>query len=336
MYSWKTSLDSLADHRGVIVVLGPTDTGKTTWVAELVRRSDLEEIIIVSGDPGQVTFGAPGLLSAARWDPAVESLADLQPDRCYFIGKSTPSGRFLQMIHGLTILTKWARNRAGLVIVDTDGYVSGGAAREYKRLLLSHLSPCDAILLGDDPVLDPIHHWAKSQNTIETHTVKPPIGAETKTMADRNRYRKKMMNTWFQNAEVRTVPLEEHRIYSQVSGVGRLLSDQELSEISDLLHTRVLHAERTKQWLNVVLAEYTPYRNVRALRQRFSDLKVKVMHASDWKDVLTADMQSDGFSSGMGYIAGWHKEPRSLLIRGRFFRDPGDTWFLGDFTYQEG
>ncbi|HKJ66511.1 MAG TPA: Clp1/GlmU family protein, partial [bacterium] len=200
MLSWDDSIKRFSREHGTIVNIGPVDTGKTSWIAEVLHRRQEKQIGIISGDLGQVTFGAPGLLSAALVNPDVESLTDIQPDRVFFVGKNQPGGRFLQTIQGLNRLTTWLRFRSDTIYVDTDGFVTGPAAREYKRILLSHLQPCTVIFFGDSPDLVPLLTWCQSQNDIAAAQVTVPSGVQIKTAQQRQRYRLSRLHSWFRNA----------------------------------------------------------------------------------------------------------------------------------------
>jgi len=318
-----------------VIVLGPTDTGKTTWLAALAGRSACEHSILVSTDPGQITFGAPGLLSAAPRDPEIERIQATMPRKLYFTGKNMPSGNLLQIIHGVHRLVRWARTRANLVLVDTDGYVTGGAAREYKRLMLSRIRPCLAVFMGDDPSLTPIREWARSLDNVETLRVSPPGQRDRKDMSTRDTYRRTMLKRWFRHAEVREISFREHIVYSQYTGIGKPLPNEEIIEISDILDTQVLHAEATYRWVNILVAHEPSPGQIQELRHTYPERTAKIIPVTDWKHHLIGDFRGDGLSSGMGYVAGWSAESRSLVIRGRFLREPGRIWLVGEETYPE-
>lgn len=335
MLSWDESIERFSCEHGTIINIGPVDTGKTSWVAEVLRRRGGEPIGLISGDLGQVTFGAPGLLSAALVNPDVESLSEVQPDRVFFVGKNQPGGRFLQTTQGLTRLTTWLRFRSDIIYVDTDGFVTGPAAREYKRILLSQLQPCTAVFFGNSPDLSPLLTWCQSQKDIITAKVTVPSGVRTKTARQRQRYRLSRLQSWFQNASTVGLPFRENRIMSDTTTVGRPVSHAEYRKIHEIIKTPPLHAEKSSSWLNILSHEFIAGECLQTLRREYPDHRVHIQQVSEWKNKLIGDFREDEYSSGMGYVTGWRENPPTLVIKVRTLRAPGNIWMIGQTSFRE-
>jgi len=332
-HSWDQSLREFGRARGLIVTVGPVDSGKTTWVASCARQAADHSVAVVSADLGQVTFGVPGLLSAARCPAAIDRLTDLPPERMYFVGQSQPGGRFLQTIHGILRLAAWARERAGTVLIDTDGFIAGPAGREYKRILLSSLGPCTALFFGCHPDLNPLHSWCKSMADIAVYDIDPPDHIRPKSDELRQQYRLARYRDWFREALSHSLSLKTNRLLSSLTAIGEPLGEEELARIRILLGTNPLWAEKSATHLNVLTPAPVPSENLRRLREAYGEYQVSVPPGSQWEGRLIGDFGASGFSSGMGYITGWRGDPPRLLLRGRFGDSPGETWLVGEESY---
>ena len=62
--SWKELTDSIDRQKGVVIILGAPDTGKTTLAFYLSRELQLRgcNVAMVSADMGQCAFGPPATL----------------------------------------------------------------------------------------------------------------------------------------------------------------------------------------------------------------------------------------------------------------------------------
>jgi len=331
--SWEESIEHFRGVHGTIITVGPVDSGKTTWIGSCIRDQNRGSIALVSCDLGQVTFGAPGLLSAARCDPSTDHISGLRPERMYFVGQTQPAGRFLQTIHGATLLAAWTRRKADTVLIDTDGYVAGPAAREYKRTLLSLLSPCTAVFFGDHPDLAPLRRWGRSMADIEVYGVKTPSSIQPKTAEQRQRYRNTRLLAWFREAQTYTLSLKSNLIMSGLTSVGRPVPEEEFRQIQGLLRVDPLWVEKNSTRLAVLTSGEVASEDAVRLRREYGDHRVLIRPGSYWEGRLVGDYGETGFSSGMGYITGWKNSPPRMIIRGRFFREPGNTWLIGQNSF---
>ncbi len=323
----------MANHsEKVIVTVGPSDSGKSTWIHQAAQQIESEKICLISGDLGQAIFGAPGLLSAGVFS-GQQYLSDIIPEKTYFVGENNPFGRFLQTQDGLTALTTFARKYAERVLIDTDGLIAGPAAREYKRLLLSNLAPADIVFFGRDPALDPLKQWCYARDNLNCYELDLSEAVSSKTQADRTKNRNEMLQDWFSDSEKYRIPLQEGIIYSNLTRLGTPVSTGEHSDIETILETKILYAEKSNSWLNILLPRRVDQRNVNRLFGEYSDRKVNLTQFSKWQYQLIGDFAHNEFSSGMGYISSYELDPPRLVVKGKFLREPGDTWMLGRGSY---
>lgn len=332
MLSLEKSIQSAADSEKLVIALGPTDTGKSTWIHKVAQQITSDKTCLISGDLGQAIFGAPGLLGTGYFT-GQESLSSITPEKMFFVGENNPFGRFLQTLDGLSALITFAQENANRTLFDTDGLIAGPAAREYKRLLLSAVSSAAVYFFGDDPTLEPLKRWCEYQENLEIYEVEISDDILQKTQSQRTENRNKMLKNWFSDSEIFRINLHNSTIYSSATSLGRQVSASEHHDLEKILQTDVLYAEKSHTWLNILLVNRADRKNVSKLHQEYDERKANLIQFRKWHHRLIGDFAADGFSSGMGYVSNYELDPPRLVVQGKFLREPGQIWMLGRGTY---
>ncbi len=131
--------------QGVILVVGATDTGKTTLARYLYRRlgEHHERLAFVDGDMGQATLGPPTTVTMALGEEDDERFPPAGRRCRVFVGDISPTGHMLPTVVGVHKLVRRARKAgATAIVVDTTGLVvasQGGGA--LKLALVDLLRP---------------------------------------------------------------------------------------------------------------------------------------------------------------------------------------------------
>ncbi|MFQ5957270.1 MAG: Clp1/GlmU family protein [Candidatus Brocadiales bacterium] len=132
---WKELAEDIHQVKGVVMVVGASNTGKTTLAnylaKEFYKRGN--RVSFISADMGQCAFGPPATISMAILESVPKSLIDIPIHSMYFVGSTSPVGHLLQTMVGVKkLVDRSFQDGAQVVIVDTTGLVSGGAAWELK------------------------------------------------------------------------------------------------------------------------------------------------------------------------------------------------------------
>ncbi len=133
------------DWRGVVMVIGASDTGKSTLARylfqELCRHG--RRAAYLDGDVGQSTLGVPTTMTVALTSaPGDDRFPPHGPRATYFVGATTPRGHMLPTVIGCYRLRQKALALgAEAIVVDTTGLVDpaegGKALKQWKVELLA-------------------------------------------------------------------------------------------------------------------------------------------------------------------------------------------------------
>jgi len=133
-------IDDLVRRRGVVLLLGGTDTGKSAFARRLLTAAAAAAVsaAYVDADIDQSTTGPPTCVGLHR----VHRPADLaglgRADALEFVGSINPEGVVLQQVVATAKLVELARAEADLVVIHTTGAISGvvGQTLKYHKMEL--------------------------------------------------------------------------------------------------------------------------------------------------------------------------------------------------------
>ncbi|MEN6521779.1 MAG: Clp1/GlmU family protein [Armatimonadota bacterium] len=310
-------IDGIVKHPGVVVIVGDTDTGKTTLARQIIEKGTEAGLstAIVDADMGQSEIGPPGAISMATIDHFPESFKTLHPRRMYFTGSTTPVGHMLPTVIGTRRMVDEATARgAGLIVVDTSGLVKGAIGRDLKLYKIDLISPPYIIGLAKSRELDPI---LSVLSRIEKYKVyKLPVSAEVKTKQKEFRAarRQAQFHGYFQNASRHFIRLDDIVCSDTYFTTGRPVKWQHFRVLEKDLNVRVLHAEVVDKGMYIVVDRKPEAGGVEALMKRYGTRDFTVVCGSDFTNLLVGLADANNNIIDLGIIEAIDFKQRHIAV----------------------
>lgn len=176
----------------IAIVIGNTDTGKSTLIKRIAERV---EVSIIDADIGQSDIGPPTVVSLGEDRNGRYYMID-----GYFCGSTTPSGHFLQLMAGMARMV-WLAKRSP-VLINTIGLATGDIGRSLNTEVINALKPDLIIGISEGDELAYLNAF-RSTGALVVHLPVSPY-VKKKTASERTQNRQMAFAEHFQNASSKT------------------------------------------------------------------------------------------------------------------------------------
>ena len=216
---WYGLLDVLKEEKGIAILLGATDTGKSTLarflISNLCRRK--LKVALVDADIGQSFLGPPATIgfSIFKSDPDWQLI--LSPPEIFFVGSITPEGHFAIHLKGVKkMVDKATSHEVDVTLVDTTGFVLGEGGRELKTRKIDLLQPRFILALQKSGELEPILEHYEGDRL--PRIIRLPLSeqARPRSMEERRIYRTDKFQDYFKHSVVQELAIEGIQIEGEV------------------------------------------------------------------------------------------------------------------------
>lgn len=243
---WMQVCEALRNDPGIAMVIGGSDSGKTTWVKaaarQLVQAGTLP-VAIVDADIGQSTIGPPATIGLAALkeeatpEPRIDSLPCLG---LFFVGSVSPPGHLLQILVGTKRLVDTAiQSGAGTVLVDTTGLIDQGPGFQLKLRKIELLAPRHLIAIQRGRELERLLAVVAGRPGLKIHRLEVSPSARARAPAERARYRSAKFAAYFAGAH--SLALAAQQLIILAPPGGRL--GAKIGAASPLLQPHMLKRE---------------------------------------------------------------------------------------------
>lgn len=127
-------------RRGVVMLVGARDTGKTSFARKLLAAAVAagRTAAYIDADVDQTVTGPPTCIGLHLVSTAADAEDLSRADAIQFVGSNSPEGMVLQQVVGTSMLVDTARRDVDLLVIDTTSDISGvaGQALKYHKALL--------------------------------------------------------------------------------------------------------------------------------------------------------------------------------------------------------
>ncbi len=289
---WYALLEVIKQEKGIAILLGATDTGKSTLAKFLISNLCQQglKVALVDADIGQSFLGPPTTIgfSVFKSDPAWQLI--LSPPEIFFVGSVTPEGHFSVHLKGVKRMAdKAASYGVDVTLVDTTGFVLGEGGKELKRRKIDLLSPRYILALQKSDELEPI--LDRYKESVSARIIRLPLSERVKqrSMDERRTYRTDKFQAYFKQSVIQELAIEKFNIEGEVLDPnGEVLPLDWALKINGLLialkdssdETLALGLVRNSVAEKKIVRVFTPLREIE---------KATVIQLSSFRQILTEE-----------------------------------------------
>jgi polynucleotide 5'-hydroxyl-kinase GRC3/NOL9 len=209
---WLPIIRQLRERRGITLVLGSTDSGKSSFARYLISALLSENIplSLVDADIGQSSLGLPGTVCMKTF-LSREDVSNYCPDAMVFVGSLNPARKISSMVEGTKSLVEHVRyGGTGTVIVDTTGLITGETGQALKTGKMRAINPEYIVAIQRRGELEHILSLAKDCCIYRIGASK---NARARTRESRIQYRTKKFLEYFQYPTRLEIPLKGREVF---------------------------------------------------------------------------------------------------------------------------
>jgi polynucleotide 5'-hydroxyl-kinase GRC3/NOL9 len=218
---WEKLVKNLMQHTGSTVLIGATNSGKSTLTQYLLRRfiENHTTIALVDADIGQSSLGIPGTITMKVFKKP-NDIETFHAEKTFFIGSLNPAQKIPMMIEGTKALVQKAQKKSDHILVDTTGLIHGETGVTLKIGKINAIKSEQIITLERDTELE---HILAMVHDITVYRLKASRSVRNRSRDMRIRYRQKKFNEYFHDRRIHEFFLNDIAFYYN----GKSLSPKE-------------------------------------------------------------------------------------------------------------
>lgn len=292
--SWSKSYEELTklDKKPVTaVVLGTVDSGKTSFCTYLVNNllREKRKLAVLDGDLGQSDIGPPCTVAYTFVTKPLTDLFNLELENAFFVGVTSPSAAINKVIESLATLKRQiVEGNPDVIVVNTDGWVGGEDAVNYKVRLVEELSPDIVFCIQQKDELAPLlNALEKFKNVI----VESPMAIRQRSREKRKSLRELGYIKHLKNAKVQSFPVSWLKIEDDwLLGLDKASGNvKHARKVYELLGMKPLHFAELPDKICIVIGggRWVNRDNIKKIEE-FTKKKVVIVRKGEEAGLLTA------------------------------------------------
>ncbi len=288
---WISIVDEALDEcpdKCSIVVLGPTDSGKTSLSALVANRTILRGMrpVIIDSDVGQADIGPPGFLALSVPEDFILWLRELRPEKLYFAGHVEPGFVEGRILSGISKLHNYAQQKGDVIILDTDGWIEGWHALENKINILKTIDADTVLVMGSREVFS----FFKARWPGKVQFLKSPVVYAERDTRTRRALRQENYKRFLEEGGVREFDLKVTPISNAC-----LLSSEEGEEVKVEGMKALIYKYPGGVCALFDSEEPPPSHSMKTIASRFGVKEVILLYTGGFKGVLISLVDPDGW-----------------------------------------
>ncbi len=300
----------------IITIVGPVESGKSSYTCMLsnLLLSNNIPVTVIDADIGQADIGLPGFISMSTPSKPLLWLRDLQAEELYFVGSITPSIYTHRVISGIEKLLLKALKRSRAVVIDTDGWIHGGQAVEYKIDLIRTIKPDHIVVLGEG--LNHILKRTFKNTSINVIELPSPKIVRKRNREDRRYLRSKAYRRYLEKAKIRKLKIDETPIIGSYLFSGESIDLTKISNAISPLGIKPLYASLLHETVFIVIDRPTNIKNiVDIMNTLFPNKEIYVFTKGFERGLLVSILDSELEDRAPGIILSIDFDKKEITIQ---------------------
>jgi polynucleotide 5'-hydroxyl-kinase GRC3/NOL9 len=306
--SWTKAYEellSLQTRPLTAVVLGTVDSGKTSFCTYLINEllNEKQRVAILDGDLGQSDVGPPCTIAYTFITKPVTDLFNLEAKNAFFVGVTSPSKAIDKVMEGLASLRKEVlTDNPDFIVIDTDGWIEGEDAVNYKVQLVEQLDPGIVFCIQQKDELAPLLNTLKKFRRVP---VDSPSAIRQRSREKRRSMRELGYIKYLRNAKVQSIPLDWLKIEAnELAGLSMTPEKTtQARRIYELMGMKPLHLAELRDKVCIVIGRRR-WINMNTIKkvEEFTKKKVVVVRKGEEQGLLMALYDAERKFLGIGVL----------------------------------
>ena len=198
--AWEVLFNNLLQNKGTAMIIGATDSGKSTLAKYLLAMlvSQNTHVCLIDSDVGQSSLGLPGTICMKVFSSHSE-FKTFSYEKMSFIGTINPAKRISLIINTVKMLSDTCRRISDILLIDTSGLVAGEIGERLKTGKIRVVNPDQIIAVQSHNELE---HILNLLSDIHIHRIIVSKNIKARPLATRIQYRKKKFDDYFGESEM--------------------------------------------------------------------------------------------------------------------------------------
>ena len=294
--SWDKLVEKIVKNNlNTILILGATDSGKSTLTHYLVNRlvAQNKSVGVVDADLGQSNIGVTGTFGLVIFENKIYNMQDAKIFKSHFVGGFSPSLHCMEVLIGLKKLVATGLMNSNVVLIDTTGLIDGDNGRALKLAKIELLNPDLVVAIQKK---DECEHLLKNLNNQRIFKVGLSYYVREKTTEERKLNRKAALAKALANSKSMKLSINKIKLRGCYYTTGEKL------EIPENFSNIILHLEKysKREGTLVVLKKQIDSKKKKELAEKFGKLKIFV--AGQEANVLVGLLNENNDYIGSGIL----------------------------------
>ncbi|MEM0090307.1 MAG: Clp1/GlmU family protein [Nitrososphaerota archaeon] len=203
---WKVLASQTVKSHKKVVVMGGTDSGKTSLTTFLINSllSEGKKAYLIDLDLGQSNICPPTTIGSVLTTKQVPDIYQLKADFIAPVGFTSPSFAKEYHLKKTGELFSYIAIEEGYAIIDCDGWIEGGDAEEHKINLLNVIKPSLVVFI--DKPQEKVEGYCRDMG-IECAVVDKSKYVYKRDHDARKRLRENSFRRYLKDGSIKTIPL---------------------------------------------------------------------------------------------------------------------------------